>query len=85
MGRSWAAADADLRAAIALAADQQARLHELRALTARLRLARRYAPGEAEAAYRELAGCYNWFVEGFDAADLIEARRDLAHDLPRTL
>lgn len=85
MGRSWAEADADLRAAIALAADQQARLHELRALTDRLRLARRYAPGEAEAAYRELAGCYNWFVEGFDAADLIEARRELAHNLPRTL
>lgn len=81
MGRSWVEADAELRQAVALAASQQARLHQLRALTARLRLARQYAPGEVDAAYRELSLCYDWFTEGNDAADLIEARRELAHYL----
>ena len=79
MGRSWAEADDELRQAIGLAVSQQARLHQLRALTARLRLARRHAPGEVDAAYYALAGCYGWFAEGLDAADLIEARQELAH------
>ena len=78
MGRPWHEADADLRQAVARARSQQARLHELRALTARLRLARVHAAAEVDATYRELAGCYAWFTEGLDAVDLVEARRELA-------
>ncbi len=81
LGRPWAEADADLRRAIVLAGSQQARLHELRALTARLRSARRHAPEEIDGAHRELSSCYGWFAEGFEAADLIEARRELANTL----
>ena len=32
------------------------------------------APGQAHAAYELLAPVYNWFTEGFDTADLQEAK-----------
>jgi tetratricopeptide (TPR) repeat protein len=79
LGHSWAEADAALRQAIAFARSRAARLHELRALTTRLRLARTYAPAEVAAAYQELQSAYAWFTEGFDAPDLVAARAELAH------
>ncbi len=79
-GRAWAEADSHFRHAIAFARSRQARLHELRSLTTRLRLARTHAPAEVPAAYQELQSAYAWFTEGFDATDLVAARAQLAHN-----
>jgi hypothetical protein len=77
MGRPWSEADAALRQAAVEARSRSARLHELRALAARLRAARLHAPGEVAVALTELAACCGWFTEGWDAADLLAARREL--------
>jgi hypothetical protein len=80
LGHPWAEADAELQQAIAGARTRQAHLHELRALTTRLHLARVRAPAEVLAAHQELQRAYDWFSEGFDAADLVAARAELAHN-----
>ncbi len=58
--------------ALTIAHAQGARMWELRAAT---RLARRSRDqGRHAQAYRLLAPVYDWFTEGFDTADLIEAK-----------
>ncbi len=66
------AAEATYRSAIDLARTQQARLFELRAATSLARLLRKQ-DREAEARPM-LAEIYDWFAEGFDAPDLVDAR-----------
>jgi hypothetical protein len=61
--------------ALEVARQQQARWLELRAAVS---LARLWQPHRREAARTLLAGVYNWFTEGFDLADLAEARALLA-------
>ena len=51
---------------------QQAKFWELRAATSLSQLWQRQ--GKREAAYQVLAAIYGWFTEGFDTADLLEAR-----------
>lgn len=65
-------AEAQLRAAIACARQQEARSWELRAATT---LARHLASrGRAAEGRSLLAGVYGWFTEGWDTKDLIEAK-----------
>jgi predicted ATPase len=65
-------AEADFRAAIALAQNMGARAWELRTT---MSLARRLASqGRRDEARPMLAEIYNWFTEGFDTADLQEAQ-----------
>ncbi len=65
-------AEAHLRRAIQVARRQRARSLELRAVTSLSRLlADQGKAGEARA---RLAEVYEWFTEGFDTADLIDAR-----------
>ena len=60
------------RTAIAIARRQDAKLFELSATTSLARLlARQYRRDEARAMLAEI---YNWFTEGFDTADLKEAK-----------
>ena len=68
-----AKAEDSFRTALAIAREQSARGYELRAATSLARLWReRGRRGEA----RELlAPVYAWFTEGFDTADLKDARR----------
>jgi predicted ATPase len=72
------AAEAGFRNAIALAQRQRAKLFELRAATSLARLWR--DQGKHADAQALLAPVYNWFTEGFDAPDLIEAKA-LLHEL----
>jgi predicted ATPase len=58
--------------ASAVAHRQKARSLELRAATSLGRLWQQQ--GKAEAARQQLAACYRWFTEGFDTADLQEAK-----------
>jgi predicted ATPase len=58
--------------ALAVARHQQAKSWELRAAMSLARLWQR--PGKRAAAYELLAPVYGWFTEGFDTADLQEAR-----------
>src|SRR5262249_16655018 len=60
------------RRAIDIGAGQEARSLELRAATSLGRLLQRQ--GEREEARRLLAEVYAWFTEGFDTADLRDAR-----------
>ena len=70
------AAEASFREAIALAQGQSAKLYELRAATGLARLWRDHGKeGEARAL---LAPIYGWFIEGFEAPDLQDARAVLA-------
>ena len=62
--------------ALTIARRQQARSWELRAAMSLSRLWQRQ--GREAAAYRVLAEVYGWFTEGFDTADLQEARALLA-------
>jgi class 3 adenylate cyclase/tetratricopeptide (TPR) repeat protein len=73
------AADATERSyndAIAVAQKQHARSLELRATTSLARLLR--SQGRNEEARRRLAPILDWFSEGFDTADLAEAKKLLA-------
>jgi predicted ATPase len=58
--------------AIEVARRQQAKSWELRAVMSLSRLW--HSQGKKAEAHRMLAEIYNWFTEGFDTADLIEAK-----------
>ncbi|MBV8135119.1 MAG: hypothetical protein JO121_05680, partial [Deltaproteobacteria bacterium] len=71
-GEDLGDAEAAFNSAIAIARRQQARGFELRAS---LSLARVLAQqGRRDEARATLAGIYNWFTEGFDTADLKDAK-----------
>ncbi|MBI3798113.1 MAG: AAA family ATPase [Deltaproteobacteria bacterium] len=73
-------AEGYFRKAIDIARRQQAKSLELRAAMSLARLWQQQ--GKKEEARRMLAEIYNWFTEGFDAADLQEAKvllEELAH------
>ncbi len=65
-------AEADFREAIALAQKMQAKAWELRAITSLGRLLD--SQGRRDEARAMLAVIYGWFTEGFDTADLIDAK-----------
>jgi predicted ATPase len=67
-----AQAEACFQQSLAIARQQQARSFELRTATSLARLWQ--AQGKRPAAYDLLAPVYGWFTEGFDTADLQEAR-----------
>jgi class 3 adenylate cyclase/predicted ATPase len=67
-----AQADTCFRKAIEIASAQQAKSLELRAVMSLARLRRQQ--GEKSEAFRMLAEIYNWFTEGFDTADLKDAK-----------
>jgi predicted ATPase len=67
-----AGAEASLHPAIEVARRQQAKSWELRAAMTLSRLWQRQ--GKKAEAHQMLAEIYNWFTEGFDTPDLIEAR-----------
>jgi predicted ATPase len=70
---SFAAAEADLHKAIAVAREQEAKGWELRAATS---LARLWQQDERRLAARDvLAPVHEWFTEGRDTADLQEAEQ----------
>ena len=61
-----------LRRAVALARESNAKSWELRASTGLARLLRER--GECEEAVSTLRPVYDWFTEGFDTADLKDAK-----------
>ena len=65
-------AETDFREAIALAQKMQAKSWELRATMSLSRLLAKL--GRRTEARTRLAGIYNWFTEGFDTADLKDAK-----------
>jgi len=65
-------AEASFRRAIDVAHHQQAKSLELRAATSLARLWQQQ--GKHTQAYQLLAEVYGWFTEGFDTADLQEAK-----------
>jgi predicted ATPase len=65
-------AEHEFRIAIAIAQRQQARFWELRATTSLARLLKKQ--GKTDEARGMLAEIYNWFTEGFDTADLKDAK-----------
>jgi predicted ATPase len=65
-------AEACFRTAIDIARDQSAKMWELRAVTRLARLRR--TQGKSSEARDLLAPIYGWFTEGFDTADLKEAK-----------
>jgi len=65
-------AERSLRRAIGVARRQDARLFELRATVSLARLLKQQR--KAAEARRALAEIYNWFTEGFDTADLKDAK-----------
>jgi predicted ATPase len=67
-----AEAERCFRTAIDIARRQKARLQELRATTSLARLLRRH--GQPTEARKILADIYGWFTEGFEFADLREAK-----------
>ena len=67
-----AAAEDSMRKAIEVARMQQARSFELRATTSLARLLAKQ--GKRDEARTMLADIYNWFTEGFDTADLKDAK-----------
>ena len=69
-------AEAWLRQALDVARRQQAKSLELRAATSLCRLWQQQC--KRAAAYELLAPIYGWFTEGFDTADLQEAKALLA-------
>jgi predicted ATPase len=69
---AMAAAETCFHQALAIARRQQAKSWELRAATSLARLQQRQ--GRQGEAYALLAPIYGWFSEGFDTADLQEAR-----------
>ena len=71
-GRATAEAERCFRAALEIARAQEARWWELRATTSLARLLDKQ--GKRDEARTILAEIYGWFTEGFDTADLKEAR-----------
>jgi predicted ATPase len=67
-----AKAEADFREAIAVAKAIGSKLYELRATTSLARLLR--DTNRRDEARTMLAETYNWFTEGFDTADLKDAK-----------
>ena len=67
-----AEAERCLRTAIDVARRQAARLYELRATVSLSRLLKRQ--GKIDEARAMLSDIYNWFTEGFDTADLKDAK-----------
>jgi len=67
-----AEAERCLRTAIDIGRQQSAKLFELRATVSLARLLKRQ--GEADEARHMLAEIYGWFTEGFDTADLKDAK-----------
>jgi predicted ATPase len=67
-----AQAEAHFQQALAIARRQQAKSWELRAAVSLSRLWRQQ--GKLAEAYNLLAPIYGWFTEGFDTADLQEAK-----------
>jgi predicted ATPase len=67
-----AKAEASFHKAVEVARRQSAKSWELRATVSLCRLRQRQ--GRCEEARRILAEIYGWFTEGFDTADLIEAK-----------
>ena len=65
-------AEADFRAAMTLAQRMSAKAFELRATTSLARLLDKQ--GRRDEAHAILADIYNWFTEGFDTADLLDAK-----------
>jgi predicted ATPase len=65
-------AEACFHQALDVARRQQAKSWELRAATSLARLWQQQ--GKRAEAYRLLAPTYGWFTEGFDTADLQEAK-----------
>jgi hypothetical protein len=65
-------AEIDLRESIALAQEMGAKAWELRSTTSLARLLS--GTGRRDEACAMLAEIYNWFTEGFDTADLKEAK-----------
>ena len=72
------AAEADFRDSLALAQRQGAKAWELRSAISLARLLKER--GERTAAQDLLAPIYGWFTEGFDTADLKDAKT-LLHEL----
>ena len=71
-GRDEEAVEVSLRQALVVAREQGAKGYELRAAT---RLAHLWSDrGRPDAARELLAPVYAWFTEGFDTADLKEAK-----------
>ena len=68
-----AAAEASFHKAIEVARRQSARSWELRAMTGLARLWQ--DQGKIEEACDLLADIYDWFTEGFDTPDLLEAKQ----------
>ena len=66
------AAGADFREAITIAQSMSAKSWELRATTSLARLLDRQS--KRDEARTMLAEIYNWFTEGFDTADLKDAK-----------
>src|SRR5208337_1151385 len=65
-------AEADFRRAVDVARSQDARSLELRATMSLARLLNKQ--GKRDEARAMLAEIYNWFTEGFDTADLMDAK-----------
>jgi predicted ATPase len=65
-------AEACFQHAISVAQNQSAKSWELRAATSLARLWQQH--GKRQEAYDLLAPVYNWFTEGFDTADLQDAK-----------
>ena len=70
--RDFAAAEASIHQAIAVARRQEAKLWELRAAMSMARLW--HDQGKRQQAHDLLAPAYDWFTEGFDTLDLKEAK-----------
>ena len=65
-------ADAAFKRAIDIAVDQGAKMLELRASVARARLCAEQ--GKAQKALDMLSPIYDWFTEGFETPDLLQAK-----------
>ena len=71
-GTSKSEAEESLRTAVVISRRQQAKSWELRATLSLARLLMKQ--GCRDEAHAMLADIYNWFTEGFDTADLKEAK-----------
>jgi predicted ATPase len=75
-GASQAEAEAWVQRALDVARRQEAKSLELRAAMSLARLWQQQ--GKPQEAYNLLAPIYHWFIEGFDTADVQDARALLA-------